>query len=164
MDISKISPGNKEKVNVLIECTKGSKEFYKYDKNRRVFFLKEILRNEFPGCYGFIPRTHHIDAEPLDVLVLTTEPLKQGILLEARPIGLIRLRARIPDEILIAVPIADKNFETVKDLDALDKKTLGEIEEFLESFKNLEVENVFNAEHAKRAVERAIELYVRRFG
>ncbi len=164
MDISKISAGSSEKVNVFVECTKGSKEFYKYDEKSGLFILKGMLVEPFPGCYGFIPQTHHIDAEPLDVLVITSEPLKQGILLEARPIGLIRLRARIPDEILIVVPIVDKKYENVKNLEDLEEKELGEIEGFLEKFKNLEIENVFNAEHAKRAVEKSIELYKKRFG
>ena len=106
----------------------------------------------------------HIDAEPLDVLVLTSEPLQQGIVLQARPIGIVRLKNKIIDDILIAVSLADKRFEKLFDLTKLPKNTLEKIKQFLEEFKNMEVENIFDSEHAKRSVEHAIELYKREFG
>jgi len=164
MDISKIESGNENKINVFIECVKGSKSFYEYDNKSGLFTLKKILKITFPASYGFIPRTHHIDARPLDVLVLTSEPLQQGVVVQARPIGLMRLRAEIPDDILIAASTADKEFENTIDLSNINKETLDNLKEFLEEFKGLEIENIFNAEHSKRSVRRAIELYKKEFG
>ena len=164
MDISKIGPGDEDKTNVFIECVKGSKSFYKYDNKSGLFTLKKMLKIAFPGSYGFIPRTHHIDAKPLDVLILTSESLQQGIIIKARPIGLIRLRAEIPDDVLIAVSIADKEFENTIDLSNISEETLDNLKEFLEEFKGLKIENVFNAEHAKKSIRHAIELYKKEFG
>jgi len=164
MDILKLEPGDVNRINVFIECLKDSRDFCKYDKKTEGFVLKKVLKSSFPGCYGFVPKTHHIDAEPLDVIVLTSSPLQQGIVLQARPIGIVRLKNKIIDDILIAVSLADKKFEKLFDLTKLQKNILAKIKNFLEEFKNMEVENIFDAEHAKRSVEHAIELYKKEFG
>jgi inorganic pyrophosphatase len=163
MNLSKIEPGDSRRVNVFIECVKGSRDFCEYNQKAEVFVLKKVLRYPFPGCYGFVPRTHHIDAELLDVLVLTTDPLQQGIIAQAKPIGIIRLKNKLIDDIIIAVSLADKTFEKVSDLLSLEDKVIKELKGFLEELKGMEVENVFGAEHARRAVEHAIELYKREF-
>ena len=161
MDISKIEPGNKDVVNVFITCMKNSKDCYEYDFKTDTFILRKVLNISFPGVYGFVPRTHHIDAEPLDVLVLTSDAIQQGIVIPARPIGIIRMRTSVPDDVLIAVPISDKNFESMRD--ATVKNNLEEIKNFLETFKELKVESVLDSEHAKKSIENAIELYKKEF-
>ena len=162
MDISKIEPGNRETVNVFIECMKNTKDLYEYDVETETFILKKVLDITFPGAYGFIPQTHHVDAKPLDVLVLSSDQVQQGIVLPSRPIGVIRLKGNIPDDVLIAVPISDKSFERINDITKINN--LESIKNFLEGFKNLKVEFVFNAEHARRSVDIAINLYKKEFG
>lgn len=159
MDVSKIEPGNSDVVNVFIECIKGSKDFYRYDEKTSTFILKRVLENSFPGAYGFIPKTHHIDAKPLDVLVLISDQVQQGIVLPAKPIGVIRLKGNVPDDVLIAVPISDRSFEQINDVSQV--KNLDELKKFLETFKESEVEYTFDAEHAKKSIEIAINLFKR---
>ncbi|MEM5778426.1 MAG: inorganic diphosphatase [Candidatus Aenigmatarchaeota archaeon] len=157
MEISKIEPGSQNQFNVLITCEKNSRDYCEYDEKSDAFILKKVLSQSFPGYYGFIPKTHHIDAEPLDVLILTEEPLKQGIVVKVKPIGLIRLRSKIPDDVLIAT------LNETKDLLSLEKETLERLKSFLEELKGKEIEEIFGIEKAKKAVERAIELYKREF-
>jgi len=159
MDISKLEPGNKDKINVFIECLKGSKDFYRYDQKVGIFVLKKVLKSPFPGCYGFIPKTHHIDAKPLDVIVLTKEDLEQGIVLEAKPIGVIRLKNEVWDDILIAVSTKDKIFEKVHDITEVPKNVLENLKSFLEEFKEKSVEKIFEVHHAKKSIEHAIEFF-----
>jgi inorganic pyrophosphatase len=159
MDISKIGPGNKDLVNVFVESVKGTKSYYKYDKKMDVFVLKKILEVPFPGSYGFIPRTHHIDAKPMDAMIISSDPINKGIIVQAKPIGMIRLRSEIPDDVLIVVAIADMKFEKIKDLSTLNKDILDNLKAFLEQFKELKIENVFDSERAKKAVGRSIELH-----
>ena len=161
MDITQIEPGNKDVINVFINSIKGSKDLYEYDKKTGAFILKKVSEIEFPGAYGFIPKTHHIDANPLDVLVLVSIQVQQGIVLPARPIGIIRLKGNIPDDVLIAVPISDKNFEQINDISQIEN--LDQLKEFLEAFKESKVEYVFDVEHAKRSIEIAINLYKKEF-
>jgi inorganic pyrophosphatase len=163
MNISKIEPGLPNKVNILITSEKDSRDFCEYDEKSETFVLKKVLSDPFPGGYGFIPKTHHTDGEPLDVIILATEPVRQGIVVQARPIGLIRLRGKIPDDVLIAVLLTDKAFEKTQDLLSLNKEELDKLKNFLEELKEKEVEQVFGADHARKTVEHAIELYKREF-
>ena len=159
MDISKIGSGNKDLVNVFVESVKGSKSHYRYDRKTGVFVLKKILEIPFPGSYGFIPRTHHIDARPMDAMIISSDPINKGIVVQGKPIGMIRLRADIPDDVLVVVPAADMVFEKTKDFSALDVDIQNSLKAFLELFKELKIEAVFDSERAKRAVARSIELY-----
>ena len=159
MKINKMEQGSPNKKNVLITSEKGSRDFCEFNEDSDAFVLKKVLSNSFPAYYGFIPKTHHIDAEPLDVLVLTNEPLRQGIVVQARPIGLIRLRGKIPDDILIAVLLT----EQPKDLLNLEREEIEKLKNFLEELKEKEVEDVFGTSHAMKSVEKAIELYRREF-
>jgi len=154
-----MEPGSPNKVNVLVTSEKNSKDFCEYDEQSETFMLVKVLQGAFPAYYGFVPKTHHIDGEPLDVLVLTNESLRQGIIIQARPIGLIRLRGNIPDDILIAVLVS----EPTKDLLSLEREEIDKLKNFLEELKGKEVENVFGSEHAMKSVEKAIELYRREF-
>ncbi|NIO44232.1 MAG: hypothetical protein GTN36_01595 [Candidatus Aenigmarchaeota archaeon] len=159
MDISKIEPGGTEGVNVFINCIKGTKDFYEYDNKTETFILKKVLEVPFPGGYGFIPKTHHIDARPLDVLVLTSNQIEQGIVVPAKPIGVIRLKGNVPDDVLIAVPISDKSFDQINNITQIEN--LEQLKNFLEIFKESKVEYVFDVEHAKKSIETAINLYKR---
>jgi len=161
MDISKIEPGNKDVVNVFVSCTKGSRDFYEYDEETETFILKKVLDISFPGAYGFIPKTHHVDGEPLDALVLSSNSVQQGIVLPARPIGIIRMKGNVPDDVLVAVPISDDRFGGINNMTEINN--VDELKKFLEVFKGLKVEFVLDVKHAKKSVEAAINLYKREF-
>jgi inorganic pyrophosphatase len=161
MNFSKIGPGEPELVNVFVECLRGSRDYFEYDKETDNFILREVLDISFPGAYGFIPKTHHIDGKPLDVLVLISDQAKQGIILPSRPIGIIRFKNKsVPDDVLIAAAVSDKSFDKVKDIRGLD---IEDIQGFLESFKKSKVEFVFDAVHARKSVEMAIRIYKKEF-
>ena len=59
-----------------IEIEKGSKVKYELDKETGMLKLDRILytSTHYPASYGFIPRTYADDLDPLDVLVLCSEP------------------------------------------------------------------------------------------
>gem|GEM_PF-2761350 len=46
----------------------------------------------YPGDYGMIPQTLSEDGYPLDALVLVTSLTHHGILIEAKSIGLLRIK------------------------------------------------------------------------
>ena len=75
----------------FIEIGKGNKVKYELDKETGLIMFDRLLHTSmvYPANYGFIPRTLGGDGDPLDVLVLTSEPLMSGVLVEARPIGMI---------------------------------------------------------------------------
>ncbi len=83
-----------EIINVIVEIPKGSMNKYEYDKKHNMIKLDRVLFSPFhyPGDYGIVPQTLSEDGDPLDALVLVTNPTYPGILIEARPIGLLRMK------------------------------------------------------------------------
>lgn len=130
-----------EKFVAVIEIAKGSKVKYELDKETGMIMFDRLLHTSmvYPANYGFIPRTLGGDRDPLDVLVLTTEPLMPGVLVEARPIGMIEMiDDGEADEKIIAVASADPFYKNVKSLDDLPKHTFDEMVHFFARYKELQ--------------------------
>ena len=66
-----------EHFTAVIEIPAGSKKKYELDKQTGLLRLDRILytSTHYPANYGFIPRTYADDGDPLDVLVLCSEPI-----------------------------------------------------------------------------------------
>ena len=97
-----------------IEIAKGSKVKYELDKETGLIKFDRLLHTSmvYPANYGFIPRTLGGDHDPLDVLVLTSEPLMPGVLVDCRPIGMIKMvDDGEMDEKIIAVAKGDPFFK-----------------------------------------------------
>ena len=101
---------------VVIEIPKGSKNKYELDKETGLLRLDRVLHSAvyYPADYGFIPRTFCDDGDPLDALVLSQEPVYPLTIVEARAIGVMRMRddKGIDDKIL-AVSTVDDVFALV---------------------------------------------------
>ena len=99
-----------ENINVIVEIPKGSMNKYEFDKKHNMMKLDRVLFSPFhyPGDYGIVPQTLSEDGDPLDALVLVTNPTYPGILIEAKPIGLLRMKddGKLDDKI-ICVSIND---------------------------------------------------------
>jgi inorganic pyrophosphatase len=148
-----------DELYVFVQVSKGSKNFYKYDEDSDSLEMSSSLKQPFPGNYGFCPKTHHDDAEPLDAIILTDEPLEPGSIVRVKAIGLIRLSGQVNDDIIIAVT-SDK---TIEDVSELSMKQLNEITNYFETFKNLKTQKVFDSAHAKKVIEHAIMRYKKEF-
>ena len=140
-----MTPEKVESFDVLIEIPKGSRNKYEYD-----FQLKKIRYDRmifssmmYPADYGFIPETLALDGDPLDVLVLVTEPTFPGCVIEVKPIGVFHMAdEKGPDEKVICVPISDPIGSRVNDLSELNKHLIKEIEHFFKVYKDLEKKKV----------------------
>ena len=131
--------------DVLIEIPKGSRNKYEYDfKLKKVRYDRMIFSSMmYPADYGFIPETLALDKDPLDVLVLVTEPTFPGCVIEVKPIGVFHMTdEKGPDEKIICVPISDPIANTVNDLDELNPHLIKEIEHFFQVYKDLEKKKV----------------------
>ena len=131
--------------DVLIEIPKGSRNKYEYD-----FQLKKIRYDRmifssmmYPADYGFVPKTLALDGDPLDVLVLVTEPTFPGCVMEVKPIGVFHMTdEKGPDEKIICVPVSDPNASKINDLSDLNPHLIQEIEHFFQVYKDLEKKKV----------------------
>ncbi|MBU1292634.1 inorganic diphosphatase [Patescibacteria group bacterium] len=162
-----IAPGTKDEMNVIIEIPNGSRNKYEIDKETGMIALDRVLHTAqaYPFDYGFVPQTLWDDGDALDVVLLTTQPLLPGILVHARPIGVLPMvDGGEPDEKVLAVPANDPRFADIKDLSDVNKHTLKEISHFFETYKKIQNKEVSlgewqDKEAAQSAFTRACELY-----
>ncbi len=161
-----------ESFNVIIEIPKGSHNKYEVDKKTGLIKLDRANYGPtpYPFDYGFAPQTLWEDDDPLDVIVLTTNPLFPGVLVEVRPVAVMEMvDDGDSDYKIIAVPVDDMRWEHVKDKEDLNQHALKEYKNFFETYKALknkvvEVGEIKGAKEAKEAVMHSIELYKQKFG
>ena len=162
-----MSTTKKNTFDVLIEIPKGSRNKYEYD-----FELKKIRYDRmifssmmYPADYGFIPETLALDGDPLDVLVLVTEPTFPGCVMEVKPIGVFHMAdEKGPDEKVICVPVSDPIWNKLNDLSDVNPHLLKEIEHFFQVYKDLEqkrvdVEGWGDVNEAKVIIEKCINRF-----
>jgi inorganic pyrophosphatase len=119
----------------------------------------------YPANYGFIPRTYCDDGDPLDVLVLGQEPVFPLTLVEARGIGLMRMRDdKGIDDKVMAVNVRDPAVVDYTEHRQLPQHVGREIKRFFQDYKilenkSVEVEDLLGAEEASRVIREALELY-----
>ena len=151
----------------VIEITKGSRKKYELDKETGYIILDRILytSTHYPANYGFIPRTYGDDNDPLDVLLICSEPLEPLTLVRAYPIGVISMidNGR-NDEKIIAIPFNDPNYNQYTSINDLPRHLFDEMRHFFTVYKNLEnkttaVDEVSGRQEAIKIISEAIENY-----
>ncbi len=128
-------------VNVIIETPKGSKNKYEVSKDYDSIVLDRVLHSSvvFPMDYGMIPRTYCEDGDAIDAMVIISEPTFTGCVLEARPIGLLRMRdEKGADDKILCAAIRDPRNREYFDITDLPTHYLDEIAEFFRTYKHLE--------------------------
>jgi inorganic pyrophosphatase len=161
-----------EVFNVVVEIPKGSENKYEYDANLDVFRLDRTLYSpiHYPGDYGFVPSTKATDGDPLDALILVTEPSFPGCVIETRVIGMVKMFDQgIEDLKLICVPTRDPRAETILSYSDIHHHVLREIEHFFRIYKELEGKQTetrgwAEATEAKQALLDAAKNFTREIG
>ena len=142
-DYMMIPPGTGEAavVNVIVEIPKGRRSKFEVDKVTGLIKLDRYLYSSavYPGDYGFIPQTLAEDHDPLDALVMVNEPTFSGCLIEARVVGIFRMKDRGQNDFkILGVPNKDPLFEDIRKLSDVPKHFLREVEFFFTTYKQLE--------------------------
>ncbi len=168
-----ISPGEKspELVTALIEIPKGSKGKYEIDKASGLIKLDRVLYSSvhYPANYGFIPQTYADDKDPLDILVISQIELPPRCLVEAKVIGVMRMKDRDElDDKILAVALHDIAVNHVHALEELPPHTTVEIKRFFQDYKilehrKIEVEEFFGKEKAYEIIMQSIRDYKAKF-
>ena len=152
---------------VVIEIPKGSKNKYELDKDTGLLRLDRVLYSAvyYPADYGFIPRTYCDDGDPLDALVLGQEPVFPLTIVEARALGVMRMRdEKGIDDKIVAISVRDPAFAEYTDKSQLPSHLLREVRRFFEDYKTLEhkqvvVENLLGPDEAVEIIREALEMY-----
>ena len=151
----------------VIEIPKGSKNKYELDKETGLLRLDRALYSAvyYPADYGFIPRTYSDDGDPLDVLVLAQEPVYPLTIVEARAIGVMRMRdEKGGDDKIVAVSVHDPAYAEYSDKNQLPGHVLRQVRRFFEDYKTLEhkqvvIEDLLGPAEAVAIIREALELY-----
>lgn len=161
-------PHPPETIHVVVECVKGERNKYEYDKDLPGIKLDRVLHSNvhYPGDYGFIPRSWYDDDDPFDALVLLDDPTFPGCVIEARPVALLEmLDDDEQDDKIVSVPVDDPRWKHVTSLDDLTQQQQDEIAEFFRTYKHLEpgkettVQRWRGRDAAYEAIEHALKLY-----
>jgi inorganic pyrophosphatase len=159
-----------KEVNAFIECPMRSKIKYELDKRNGILHISRMLHSavHYPSNYGFIPQTYCRDHDPLDILVLSQEPVIPGCVMKARPIGMMRMIDQDLEDIkIIATHGNDPMFESYNDISQLPPHVLREIRHFFEIYKELEkaklpvIEDFRGRIDAQNCIRESARAYVR---
>ena len=145
MDITKIPSGKNppEEIYVFIEIPQGVSVKYEFDPEIGAVVVDRFLYTDmnYPFNYGFVPQTKGGDGDPLDVLVLGSKPVTVGVVIPARPIGMLEMEDEEGEDTkVVAVPLAkvDPKFKDYNDINDVPKKILDDIRYFFENYKKTE--------------------------
>lgn len=152
----------------VVEITKGSKMKYELDKETGLLVLDRILytSTHYPANYGLIPRTLAGDGDPMDVLILSSEPLLPLSLVRCYPIGVIVMNDNgSTDEKIIAIPFSDPTYNNYKSIRDLPSHIFEEMQHFFRVYKELEnkptsVSETFDVDVAVKIVQKSIDEYI----
>lgn len=158
-------------INVIVEIPKGSMNKYEYDKDSNIIKLDRVLFSplHYPGDYGMIPQTLGEDGDPLDALVLVTNPTYPGVLIEARPIGLLRMNdSGTMDDKILCVPVNDPRYDGLNSINDIESHILKEMSHFFQVYKDLEGKKVeivgwYDAPYAKDVLIKSMKHYNEKF-
>jgi inorganic pyrophosphatase len=159
-------------VNAVIEIPQGSRAKYEIDKASGLLMLDRIIYSSFyyPCNYGFIPQTYGGDKDPLDIMVITSQPVQAMCLMQAKVIGVMQMVDRgDADDKIIAVAANDPSVNHYNNIEELPKHFFDELRHFFEEYKKLEKKTVVVEEFGDKAkalkiVEDGISFYKESFG
>lgn len=122
--VERIPIGHKfpDTINCIIEIPKGTSAKYEYNEELDIFQLARCLYSSmiYTASYGFIPQTHALDNDPLDVIVYNNIPIQTGALVEVRPIATLDMTDNgSKDYKVVGVPTSHvREYRSLKDLEA----------------------------------------------
>lgn len=128
---------------VFIEIPIGSSVKYEVDEETGQLTVDRFLFTAFkyPFNYGYVIGTKGGDGDPVDVVVLSSEPVVPGVVMKCHAVGVLESEDEAGiDAKIIAVP--DKKvdpfygvYENIKDV---PEALLAKIKHFYENYKSLE--------------------------
>ena len=125
----------------LIEIPLGSKNKYEIDEKTGRIVLDRVLYSamSYPAEYGIIEETLAPDGDPLDILVIASEPTFPGCTVPARVLGYLSTKDQGKEDYkLISVVDCDPRYDNVQKLEDLSDFVLKEISNFFQNYKVLQ--------------------------
>ncbi|MEM6847704.1 MAG: inorganic diphosphatase [Pseudomonadota bacterium] len=133
-------------INVLVTSRSGAEPIaLAWDAPTGALTVSQLFHTTMraPGNLGIIPRTQGENGEPLQALVVTSHEVPSGIVLPARPIGVVIVQATTsasPDVTVVALPSPrlTRRYDPVATYRDLPAGHLKQLEHFLTHYRDLE--------------------------
>ncbi len=146
MSLMKVSSGINVPmdINVIIEIPAYSKPVkYEVDKDTGALTVDRFMGTamQYPTNYGYIPQSLAKDGDPVDVLVITPDPVLGGCVMRCRPIGILKMIDESgEDPKILALPIQQLTsaYDHINTYQDVSKNRLDKIEHFFQHYKDLE--------------------------
>lgn len=177
LDVQSMCESFPEEFPCFIEIQKGSTNKYEWDVDHNIMVLDRVLSSAvfYPYDYGFIPQTLCEDGDPLDVLVIGSNPVIPGVVCKARALGYLDMEdvdkvidektgqkkeVYVGDQKILAVLTSDPFYKQYKDLSDIPQIQLDMIKEFFQNYKALEKKSVLkpNLDKGWKGRKEAIQL------
>ena len=133
-----------EDIYVVIEIPQNADPIkYEIDKASGAIFVDRFMTTamHYPTNYGYVPQTLSGDGDPVDVLVITPNPLHPGVVVTCRALGILMMEDEAGvDGKVLAVP-TDKIlpiYSHWKKVEDVNQMRLKAISHFFEHYKDLE--------------------------
>ena len=171
--LKNIKPGHNapEDINVFIEIPAYNEPVkYEYNKHIGMFFVDRFISTtmQYPCNYGFIPNTLSEDGDPIDVLVFSQVALRPGVIINCRPVGVLKMTDESGvDAKVLSVPTdkLTKVYTEIRNVGDLPAPLCQQIKHFFEHYKDLEsgkwvkVDGFESVDVAKIDIKNSIQRY-----
>ncbi|MFI3189433.1 inorganic pyrophosphatase [Crenothrix sp. D3] len=131
-------------INVVIEIPAFSYPVkYEMDKETGALTVDRFMGTamQYPTNYGYLPQSLSGDGDPVDVLVMTPDPVLGGCVIRCRPVGMLKMidEAGVDNKVL-AVPVKEltSTFDRIKTYQDISEGRLAKIAHFFDHYKDLE--------------------------
>jgi inorganic pyrophosphatase len=126
---------------VVVEVPMGSRNKYELDHETGEIFLDRRLftATRYPVDYGFFPDTLARDGDPLDALVLLTDPTFPGCRVRVKVLGVIEMSdEKGEDAKVLCAAVRDPSYGQLSSFEDLEPSYRAEIEHFFAVYKDLQ--------------------------
>ena len=133
--------GFPERVSVYIEVPATTNNKYEFDHVSGMLQLDRVLHSAvfYPLDYGFIPQTLCEDEDPLDILVLGSNALPVGSMVDVRVLGMMDMEdEKGGDCKVLGVIHNDPMYAHITEFEQVQPHIIAEIQQFFETYKALE--------------------------
>jgi len=152
-----------EDLLAFIEIPKGSRNKYEYDEGIGQVILDRFLSSStvYPTDYGYLIGHRGQDDDPLDALVIVSEPTFPGCVIPVKPVALFKMTdEKGIDDKIICVPLHDPGWNQLEELDDLPENLRKEVPHFFSVYKELddkpvEIDGWYPREEALKVIGQA---------
>jgi len=145
-----------KRVNAIVEIQKNSKYKYEMDIDSGVLFLDRVIQLPYPFSYGYFPGTLSEDQDPLDLFLISNEPITQGALCQVKIVGAFKCRdgQLTQDDKLVCYLDGEPSDDMCRYHD------YNKIDEFLRNYKtNFEVIEFVDQSEAIKIYENSVKAF-----